>query len=40
MAAADPATDDLAGGETRMHWGADADPFASLGPVDDPEDRG
>jgi biopolymer transport protein ExbB/TolQ len=40
VAATDPATDDLSGDETRMDWGADADPFASLGPVDDPEDRG
>jgi biopolymer transport protein ExbB/TolQ len=26
-------------GESRMDWSADADPFASLGPVEDPEDR-
>lgn len=26
--------------ERRLDWGADDDPFASLGPVDDPRDRG
>jgi biopolymer transport protein ExbB/TolQ len=39
-AAAAPAGDELAGDGRRMDWSADADPFASLGPVDDPDDRG
>lgn len=40
-AAARPGRDDLSyADEVRMDWSADADPFASLGPVEDPEDRG
>ncbi len=39
LADGDLADDDLAEGD-RFRWGADADPFASLGPADDPEDRG
>jgi biopolymer transport protein ExbB/TolQ len=36
-----PKRDDLSfADEIRMDWSADADPFASLGPVEDPEDRG
>ncbi len=38
-AGAPAAADELAGGEGAIDWSADADPFASLGPVDDPEDR-
>lgn len=40
-AAALPKPDDLSfTDEVRMDWSADADPFASLGPVEDPEERG
>ena len=40
-AAARPRRDDLSfADEVRMDWSADADPFASLGPVEDPEERG
>lgn len=35
----DRADADLAEGD-RFRWGANADPFSSLGPVDEPEDRG
>lgn len=39
LAGDDRADADLAEGD-RFRWGANADPFSSLGPVDEPEDRG